>query len=345
MKLKNLVLLILTLIPGMITHSFGQADPSVKGPETINTVNGTVSSNEIKLALTHEHVMSNFGAEINRTANYDEAALFTQVVPYLIRLKSMGVQTIFDCTANYFGRRADLLQKISDSTGIQIVTNTGIYGAAKDRYVPEFAYSSTVEELARTWILEFENGIDATGIKPRFVKLAFDEGSPSEIDLKLFKAGIQTHLATGLTLAVHTGNHQEAAEAQMKLLAGYGVSNEAWVWGHANFIKEVEVLLTAAEKGAWISLDGVNSSNTFEYVEKLSLFKSKNLLHKVLLSHDGNGYPKGGEIRQFDAIFDVLIPAMLDCGFTQSEIDQILITNPKNAFEIRVRKSSWGIEN
>lgn len=345
MELKNLVLLILTLIPGMITHSFGQADPSVKGPETINTVNGLVSSNEIKLALTHEHVMSNFGAEIHRSANYDEAAVFTQVVPYLIRLKSMGVQTIFDCTANYFGRRADLLQKISDSTGIQIVTNTGIYGAAKDRYVPEFAYSSTVEELARTWILEFENGIDATGIKPGFVKLAFDEGSPSEIDLKLFKAGILTHLATGLTLAVHTGNNPEAAEAQMKLLAGYGVSNEAWVWGHANFIKEVEVLLAAAEKGAWISLDGVNSSNTIEYVEKLSLFKSKNLLHKVLLSHDGNGYPKGGEIRQFDAIFNVLIPAMLVSGFTQSEIDQILITNPKNAFEIRVRKSSWGIEN
>lgn len=339
MKLKKLLFLLLTLIPGLISHSFGQADPATKETRTINTVNGSVFSKEMKLSLTHEHIMSNFGAEISKTGDYDEAALFTQVVPYLIRLKSMGVQTIFDCTANYFGRRADLLQKISDSTGIQIVTNTGIYGAAKDRYVPEFAFTSTSEELANNWIQEFENGIDGTDIKPGFVKLAFDEGSPSEIDLKLFKAGILTHLATGLTLAVHTSNNPEAAAAQMKLLAESGVGNDAWVWGHANFITEMEVLLAAAEKGAWISLDGVNSSNTIEYLEKLSLFKSKNLLHKVLLSHDGNGYPRGGAIRQFDAIFTALIPAMLDNGFTQSEIDQILIENPKKAFEIRVRKS------
>lgn len=345
MKLKKLVFLILTMIPGLISQSFGQEDPVVKATGILNTVNGPVFSQEIKLALTHEHIMSNFGAEINKSGEYDEAALFTQVIPYLNRLKSMGVQTIFDCTANYFGRRADLLQEISDSTGIRIVTNTGIYGAAKDRYVPDFAYSSTVGEIAGTWIREFENGIDGTEIKPGFVKLAFDEGSPSEIDLKLFKAGILTHLATGLTLAVHTSNNPEAAAAQMKLLAESGISHEAWVWGHANFMTDVEALSAAAEKGAWISLDGVNSSNTNEYLEKLSRFKSKKLLHKVLLSHDGNGYPRGGAIRQFDAIFTTLIPAMLDNGFTQSEIDQILIENPKNAFEIRVRETSKGIVN
>ena len=55
---------------------------------------------------------------------------------------------------------------------------------------------------------------------------------------------------------------------------------------------------------------------------------------------DGNGFTRVGAIRQFEAIFTDLIPAMLDKGFTQSEIDQILIENPKNAFEFPVRKST-----
>lgn len=306
--------------------------------DTFQTVNGPIPISNIGFALSHEHIMSNFGKDIDQTSEYDEAALLNQVIPYLEKIKSLGVDTIFDCTTAYFGRRIDLLQTIGDSTGLQIVTNTGFYGAVDDRYVPEMAYNSTPEEISELWVDEFENGIDGTNIKPGFIKLAFDDGTPSEIDKRLFEAGIITHLETGMTLAVHTGNNPEAVETQLNLLQQYGVSPEAWIWTHAHTSNDLDLLIETAKKGAWISLDRVNASNIQSTVDWLERFKSENLLHKVLISHDGNGFPGGGEIRPFEVIMNDLIPALQENDFTDMEIDRLFVQNPKKAFSINIRK-------
>lgn len=306
--------------------------------DTFQTVNGPTPISNIGFALSHEHIMSNFGKDISETSEYDEAALLNQVIPYLEKIKSLGVNTIFDCTTAYFGRRVDLLQTIGDSTGLQIITNTGFYGAVDDRYVPEIAYNSTPEEISELWVDEFENGIDGTNIKPGFIKLAFNDGTPSEIDKRLFKAGIITHLETGMTLAVHTGNNPGAVEKQLNLLQQYGVSPEAWIWTHAHTSDNLDLLVEIAQKGGWISLDRVNTSNIQSTVDWLQRFKSEKLLHKILLSHDGNGFPGGGDIRPFEAIMNDLIPAFQENNFTDEEINQLFVQNPKKAFSINIRK-------
>ena len=300
----------------------------------IYTVSGKIPAAALKFSLTHEHIMSNFGAEAAYVPDYDSVQLFEQVVPYLKRVKSLGVTSIFDCTTAYFGRDVRLLKALADVSGVQIITNTGIYGAANDRYVPAFAYEKSEQEIAGLWKDEFENGIDATGIKPGFIKLAFDNGEPSEIDIKLFKAGILTHLATGLTIAVHTGNNPKAASQQLQLLKEYNVDASAWIWVHANKIENQNLLIDAASQGAWISLDGVNENNFREYLQKLKLFKKENLLHKVLLSHDGNSFPRGRAIRKYESISTNLIPGLLKQGFTQEDINQLMIKNPIKAFQI-----------
>ncbi len=325
MKLNLLVLVLLSL----------SSSSEYLNKEHILTVTGTIKSELLGFALTHEHVMSNFGADPESASQYDETALTGQVVPYLKKLKSFGVTSILDCTTAYFGRNVELLKRISEQSGIQIITNTGFYGAADDRYVPTFAYYSTAEEIARLWISEFKEGIDGTTIKPGFIKLAFDDGEPSEIDIKLFKAGILTHLETGLTIVVHTGNNAKAVDKQLNLLQKYRVGPNAWVWVHANKVEDGQLLIAAAKKGAWISLDGFNASNIKEYTEKLDLFRKQKLLHKVLLSHDGNSFPRGGEIREYHAIPTILIPALRQMGYSDKEIHQLTIENPKQAFSIK----------
>lgn len=332
---RNIIWLLLWFSPPAIA----QPSPGM-GPETIPTVNGPIPIEHLDFTLTHEHIMSNFGKDQNEASQYNEEALFKQVVPYLKQLKSMGVHSIFDCTTAYFGRRVDLLQLISDSTGIQLITNTGFYGAANDRYIPPFAYESSAQKISKIWIAEFQKGIDGTEVKPGFIKLAFDEGPPSEIDTKLFVAGILTHLKTGLTLAVHTGDNPEAVDQQLMLLKKYKVSPRAWVWVHAHKDTDIDRLLKTAAQGAWISLDGMNTSNIGKFIDTINRFKSQNLLHRVLLSHDGNGFPRGGEIRQFETIPKTLIPALLTHGFTEKEINQLMIQNPKNAFTIAVKKAN-----
>ncbi len=302
----------------------------------IYSVHGKVEIENLGVSLSHEHIMSRFGLNPAYIGEYDEDSLLMQVVPYLKKVRALGVKTIFDCTTAYFGRNVKLLRKISDASGIEIITNTGYYAGANDRYVPEAAYVSSIEEIAQVWIDEFEKGIDDTGIKPGFIKLAFDKGV-SEIDSKLFTAGILTHLSTGLTMAVHTENNLEAATKMLQLLDQYDVDPAVWVWVHASKVEDVDFLVETAKKGVWLSLDKLKAPETEDYVARLSLLRERGVLKKVLLSHDGNSYNRDRNLKEYDAILTFLIPALKDNGFSDEDINQILVVNPQNAFKIGVR--------
>ena len=56
----------------------------------------------------------------------------------------------------------------------KMITNTGYYGAAGDKYVPQHAYEETVDQLADRWTGEWEDGIEGTGIRPGFIKGGVD---------------------------------------------------------------------------------------------------------------------------------------------------------------------------
>ncbi len=302
----------------------------------IYSVHGKIGIEDLGIALTHEHIMSRFGLDPGYIGEYDRDSLLMQVVPYLKKVKALGVNTIFDCTTAYFGRNVGLLKEISESSGVQIITNTGYYAAANDRYVPQSAYESSIEEIAQIWIDEFENGIDDTGIKPGFIKLAFDKGA-SEIDTKLFTAGILTHLSTGLSMAVHTENNLEAAAKMLQLLDKYEVDPSVCVWVHASKVEDLDFLTEAATKGIWLSLDKFKAPEAEEYVSKLTLLREKGLLDRVLLSHDGNSYNRDRNLKEYDAVLTSLVPALKENGFSEEEINQILVINPQNAFKIGVR--------
>ena len=336
--MKKIILAVASMLMMFSCNSTQEGSSDPEG--FIYSVHGKMDISELGIALTHEHVMSQFGAEPAYVSDYDKELLFRQVIPYLKEVKALGINTVFDCTTVYFGRNVSLLKEMADSSGIELITNTGYYAGAKDRYVPESAYESTSEEIAEIWIDEFENGIDHTGIKPGFIKLAYDDGDPSEIDSKLFIAGIHAHLATGLTLAVHTGDNPQAIEKQLQLLEEYGVSPSAWVWVHACNTKSDSLLLAVAKTGAWISLDKFKAPQAEDYISNIKLLKQEGFLDQILLSHDGNSFPRGGDIRGYQSVITHLVPALEESGFSMEEMNQILVVNPQNAFRVRVRKKS-----
>ena len=138
-------------------------------------------------------------------------------------------------------------------------------------------------------------------------------------------------------MAVHTENNLEAVEKQMELLNKYGVSPDAWVWVHASKAENTNVLIETAMKGGWISLDKFKSEETEEYVSRIALFREKDLLNKILLSHDGNSFNREGGLKEYQAVMTHLVPALKENGFSEEDIHQLLVINPQNAFKIRVR--------
>ena len=221
---------------------------------------------------------------------------------------------------------------------INILTNTGYYGAVNDRYVPPHAYKSSPEELARMWVTEFEEGIGDTGIRPGFIKIGVDLGPLSEIDAKIVRAAALTHLETGLTVAAHTGDSVEAVTGQLEILAEEGVDNSAWIWVHAQKVASPEVLLRYAQRGLWIELDGINPETMDRDLKAILALKQEGLLGQVLLSHDGNSFRYGGRPpNPYSALFTHFIPYLQEKGFSKTEIRRLTEENPQRALSIRVR--------
>ena len=102
--------------------------------------------------------------------------------------------------------------------------------------------------------------------------------------------------------------------------------------------------MAAAQRGSWISLDGVNAESAKDHVALLQTMKKQNLLHRVLVSQDAGWYhvgePKGGTFNPFHYIITDFIPMLKESGFTQLEVDTIFVNNPAKALTIEVRKAN-----
>lgn len=306
----------------------------------IQTVNGTQDIDTSKVWLSHEHILVDFiGADSIQTDDWDHDEVLQTMRPYLEELKLYDVSFFVDPTPNYLGRDPELLKELSQQSGINIITNTGLYGAVGNKYLPDFAYELTAKELAEKWIEEYTDGIDDTGIKPGFIKISVDNLEVLEsVDEKLVEAAALTHLKTGLTIASHTGA-AKALWPQLEILRKNKVSPTAFVWVHAQAESEMKEFMKAAESGCWISLDGLGWELD-RHLEKVIFAKENGFLDQVLISHDAGWFdPQKDEqeIVAYTRIFKEFLPQLKSAGFTQREIDLLLKVNPSKAFGIKIR--------
>ena len=310
--------------------------------DMVMTVNGPVAPSRLGFTLSHEHVMADFiGADKFSKDRYDASEIVTIAMPFLKDIKAKGVTTFIDCTPAYLGRDAAILKRLSDATGLTILTTTGYYGAVHEKFVPAVAYDQTPEQIAAHWIDEWNNGIEGSGIKPGLIKNSTDEGPLTPMQRKLIRAGGLTHLATGLTIAVHSGNGAAAFE-QLDLLKELGVAPSARIWVHAQNEHDKTLHIKGAQMGTWVSFDGVNPESLQSHLDYLQNMKAHNLLGQVLVSQDSGWYhvgdPKGGNFKPYTCVLTQFIPLLRQNGFTQDEVDLIFIKNPAKAFTVKVRK-------
>ena len=307
------------------------------------TVNGPIASHKMGNTLEHEHILVDFiGADQYDPSRWDREEVASQLLPYLKELKNLGCNTLIECTPAYLGRDVQLLKDLSQQSRLHIITNTGFYGARDNKYIPEFAFEASAQELADIWIREFEQGIDGTSVRPGFLKISVNPSPLSELHQKLVRAASITHLRTGLTIASHTGPALPAFE-QLEILYQEGVHPSAFVWIHAQNEEDKSNYLKAAKIGAWISLDGLDETRLEEYIEMVYMMKKEGFLHKILISHDGGWYEPGkhweGPIRKYTVLYRQFRPKLLEQGFSEEDTNLLFKNNPQKAFAIQIRKA------
>jgi phosphotriesterase-related protein len=279
------------------------------------------------------------GAELATPDRYDRDSVFETVLPYLQEVRALGARTLIEATPAYLGRDPLLLRRLAEASDMHLLVSTGYYGARDDQHLPRHAFSEPADSLAARWVREFEAGIEGTGVRPGFIKIGVDPGALSGVDRKLIAAAARAHLLTGLTIASHTGPAVPALE-QLAVLDTEGVDPSAWIWVHAQAEEDSTVVVGAARRGAWISLDGLAPGTVTAYVARLAYLKAEGVLDRVLVSHDAGWYhvgePGGGTFRSYETLFTELLPALDAAGFTEAEIDQLIAVNPAEAFAVRV---------
>jgi phosphotriesterase-related protein len=331
----------------------GCATPGSRSGGQVMTVTGPIHPRDLGRTLIHEHVVVDFiGAAKSSPARYDADLAFRTALPHFEKLRERGVKSIVECTPRYIGRDAGLLRRLSLASGVQILTNTGWYAAVNHKFLPPEAASEPAESIAAGWLKEWQAGIEGAGdpsvaIRPGFIKLGTGSGPLPPVDAKLVRAAARVHRATGLTIAIHSGDGAAALD-EIRLLREEGVAPDALIWVHA-MNDPGPIQIRAAQLGAWVSLDGysLTPGNVIRFPGFVAAHREAGTLHRVLLSHD-DGWavdgdaPTGNKLALFgngnrapyESIFTRLLPDLRAKGFTDSDFDQMLAINPREALTI-----------
>ncbi|PYT20924.1 MAG: hypothetical protein DMG57_40595 [Acidobacteria bacterium] len=222
--------------------------------------------------------------------------------------------------AELSGADPDLLARLSDAAGVEIWSNTGLYGAADHKFVPAFARSESSRQLARRWIAETREAW-----RPRFIKTGVNRGPLDEIDGKLVRAAAFTSRETGLTIASHTGDGAAAVE-QLEIVTAERVSPEKFVWVHAQNERDHSLHERVARAGAWVEFDGIGPKTAEFHLECVRFMTAKGLLNRTLVSQDAGWYhvgePGGGEFRGYAYLYTDFLPRLEPAEVAKTDVGE-----------------------
>jgi phosphotriesterase-related protein len=280
--------------------------------------------------LVHEHVLVDFGGMVS-PGRYDRDEVFRLARPKLEEVRKLGCRCFLDCTPNYLGRDSEMLARLSDAVGLEICTNTGIYGAADRKGVPAFVRDESAAQLAKRFIAEAVDGVG--GMKPRFIKTGVATAPLDELDHKLVRAAAIASRETGLTVASHTGRGRAALD-QLDIFAAEKVSAEKFVWVHAQNEKDHAIHEKVARVGSWVEFDAFREGRSDWQRDCVRWMAEHNLLGRTLIANDSGWYhvgePGGGDFAGYAFIYTGFLPML-----APSWRYQLMVTNPKAAFGIK----------
>jgi phosphotriesterase-related protein len=294
----------------------GWAQPA----KSVNTVTGPIPAAELGVTLMHEHIITDLRAPAERKpGDYNAEEAFQVALPKLRELKQAGCASLVEITPLHIGRDAATLARLARESGLNIVCATGIYGAANQRFIPDYAHSASADDLAAKYISEIQSGIEATGIRPGIIKTGVNRETPlPDIEKKLVRAAALAGKATGLAVASHTGPGAPALE-EIEIVKSAGLDPARFIWVHAQSEKDHALHRKAAEAGAWVEFDGIGPQSVDWHVECVRAMADAGLLHRTLVSQDAGWYrpgPDGGsKYRGYTLLFDEFLPRLRKSGF------------------------------
>lgn len=299
----------------------------------IRTVCGDIPPEALGVCYTHDHLLGQPPPDLATPDflldNEDAAAR------ELHWFREAGGQALVEMSTRDYGRNVAGLRRLSERTGIHLLTATGFN---KDKFSARLVEGETVETLAALFTREVNTGIDGTPIRAGVIKAASTLNAISPVAEKVFRAAAQAHRATGAPISTHTEAGTMALE-QLALLAADGVPPHRVILGHLDRRLDWPYLAEVAATGAYLSFDQISKEKYYPDRERIAF-----LLRLVAAGHGRQLLLSGDLARRsywpsygtgggpgFTYILWRFVPWLREEGMPEEALADLLIHNPARA--------------
>lgn len=300
----------------------------------IQTVLGPIEASKLGTTMAHEHLSVDLGS-----VRGDEDSIFTDsplVRSEMERLRAAGVDSVIEVSCIDMGRNVRALVDISRASGLNVVCSTGFY---LEKYHPAWLEDASVAKIEETFLREFSEGIDGTGVKPGVIgEVAGEKTQITDSETKVMIAAAHVAAEVGCAVTTHCQLGCMALE-QADLLLGAGIEPGKVILGHLDLADNLEYYRRVLAHGVNIGFDTCGKVAYLadeKRAQNLALLAAEGFADQIVLSTDisRQSYMHGKGGFGYTAVIDRVLPMAREMGLAEKDIHTMLVDNPARIFDI-----------
>jgi phosphotriesterase-related protein len=327
------------------------------------TVTGLIEPAALGQVLMHEHVLCDItppalkakndpGPEITlktvwaisygrlKSACNCDLHLKDVAVSELSLLKSVGGGTVVELTCGGLHPDPRGLAEIARATGVNLVMGCGWY---VDEYQADSDRGRSVDDFAEEIVVQITEGAWGTEVRAGIIGEIGCQAPWTAHEKTVMQAALIAQTETGAALNVHPGRHHDQPQEVADFIRLHGGDPTRTIISHIDrTIFDADRMLRLADSGVTLEFDlfgresayyahsDIDMPNDATRLQHIRTLIAHGHLERVVISHDichrtrltafgGHGYGH---------IFQNVVPMMRRRGFTENEIDAILVANP-----------------
>lgn len=259
----------------------------------------------------------------------------------LRRLREAGGGTLVELTVGGLKPDPQGLAAAARASGVNVVMGCGHY---VDEYQDQANAARTADDFAREMVEQVTVGAWGTEVRAGIIGEIGCQAPWTATERRVFQGALMAQAETGAALNVHPGRHPDQPQEVADHAAASGAPMDRLIISHIDrTIFDGDRLLRLADTGCVLEFDlfgweqtnyfpnpAIDMPNDGARLRWLRLLIGHGHLDRLLISSDicertrlcrygGHGY---GHILQN------VVPLMLRRGFTEAEVDALLVRNP-----------------
>lgn len=252
-----------------------------------------------------------------------------------------GGSTLVDMTSIGIARDPLALARISRATGLNVVMGAGYYVGST---LPDGFEDQSVDQIASTIIRDVREGVGDTGIRAGMIGEIGCSWPWTDGEKKSVHAAVLAQRETGAPMNVHPGRNDRAPIEIVEAMAGWGADLSRTAISHIErTIFDPGILRELAASGVYLEYDLFGHDSSYypfapethmpgdhERIEQIERLAGEGHLDRVLMSHDVCSKHRlrayGGH--GWDHILNRVLPRMRARGFSEEDLNTIVVRNP-----------------